>query len=505
MRHALSMSLFVGVVVGFPLACQELLASPSGPSAIGAAPAVSPTRRSAPDPNEGRYPVVEGTCPNGECLRPVPAGCLVCPACGRRTKFNLEQYERLRLGADVCNAWWSSFADEDRPPVHLYRADLRGMQLNGVLLAGTLLAHADLSGASMAGADLRRAKIYGAKATDGLVLRGAHLDGVRARLSHLAGADLHGVHLPRADLREAHLLNCNLDDADLTGATLTGALLTGAHMEHATLDGADLRRIHAREAVLMFAHATAQRANLTGADLRGAILTGVRLPRAYLRGAELQGADLTRAKLAGAQLQGASLEGTALDDAAIASASFVGAKLNRSSTLWNVEYDRGTDFRATRVAGAQGEPQVLAALRTNALRLHAESWYPDHPVLALAFRPLLSAVDYGASADRLPGVFGLVWLVFAWVYMRCPHILEDKALEPGKPWFHSKQAFRSLYFSLTVMTTLGLGDIRPNPKLGGFWFLFAHAAVMFQAACGYLLLALLAIWLTSLMLLMAPV
>ncbi|MFQ5534252.1 MAG: pentapeptide repeat-containing protein [Sphingomonadales bacterium] len=94
------------------------------------------------------------------------------------------------------------------------RADLRGLNLSNLVLAGTDFVDADLSGANLSGCDLtdadfRRANLYNAS------MRGAKLSG--ANLSH--------ANLSDADLRYAVVTGANLDGSDLWRANLAGCVI----------------------------------------------------------------------------------------------------------------------------------------------------------------------------------------------------------------------------------------------------------------------------------------
>jgi hypothetical protein len=86
--------------------------------------------------------------------------------------------------------------------------DLRGVALNGAVLAGAALA-----GRNMAGVDAQGTNLAGADLSE----------------ANLAGADLSG-----ANLRGANLKRACLRGADLTGASLDGADFTGADVTHVT-------------------------------------------------------------------------------------------------------------------------------------------------------------------------------------------------------------------------------------------------------------------------------
>ena len=96
------------------------------------------------------------------------------------------------------------------PRRSLNGADLRQLDLTGLVLTGVDLAYAQLSSALLPEVDLRRAILFAVKA-QGACLRGADL-----RQANLTAADF-----SRSDLRDARLNGANLNGTDLTGALLS--------------------------------------------------------------------------------------------------------------------------------------------------------------------------------------------------------------------------------------------------------------------------------------------
>ncbi|TDU89191.1 pentapeptide repeat protein [Kribbella voronezhensis] len=150
-----------------------------------------------------------------------------------------------------------------------YRADIRGISLQGLNLSDLWLPGADLARASLTGSDLSRANLSGAS---------------------LKEADLSDCIVLNANLDEAVLDHANLSSAVLVGSSFAGALLTGVNLSYALLRKANLRRTLLAEA------------NLSDADLRDA--------------------DLTDALLIGANLSGARFDGSSLKGAAVDPMSF---------------------------------------------------------------------------------------------------------------------------------------------------------------------------------------
>jgi uncharacterized protein YjbI with pentapeptide repeats len=149
----------------------------------------------------------------------------------------------------------------------LYDGSLKGANLEGSDLQGTVLQDADLQEANLGGtnlqgviltrANLQEAQPWQANLQEAYLvlanLRGAYLMQTDLRGAYLVQADLQGAYLDDANLQEAHLEDANLQGAHLENTNLQGSHLEGANLQEANLVGADL-----------------QEANLVGADLQEA-------------------------------------------------------------------------------------------------------------------------------------------------------------------------------------------------------------------------------------------
>ena len=116
------------------------------------------------------------------------------------------------------------------------------------IVLSSILAIAVLMGAtpSIAENSAHVAKLKATKKCEDCDLRRANLTGMnlqgvdlyRARLSDadLMGADLQGANMRRTDLRGANLANANLTGVELTNAYLQNANLAGAKLTEANLE-----------------------------------------------------------------------------------------------------------------------------------------------------------------------------------------------------------------------------------------------------------------------------
>lgn len=119
-------------------------------------------------------------------------------------------------------------------------------------------------------------------------------------LSPERGLLLLGLLSLRLDLAPLFQAGALFDAADLAGHDLRGAQLTGIR-----LAGADLRRSLLSRAILTGA-------DLSTADFRGAVLREVRMSHATLTGANLAGIDLSGSFLTDTHMVGANLAGSIL-------------------------------------------------------------------------------------------------------------------------------------------------------------------------------------------------
>jgi uncharacterized protein YjbI with pentapeptide repeats len=199
-------------------------------------------------------------------------------------------------------------ATDDSPP-DLRKANLSGLNLNGVdfkraNLAGARLVSTKLVGANLFTADLTDAVLSNAD------LSKANLDGSVLRRANFQGANLEGASLFATIIESADLSNANLSRTRIIGylraAKLGGASLRNANagadpgnqsmgVMRATFVGADLSGADLTDA------------NLFKADFSHANLTNAKLANANLMNADLIQSDLTRADLTGAKLAKANI------------------------------------------------------------------------------------------------------------------------------------------------------------------------------------------------------
>jgi len=201
------------------------------------------------------------------------------------------------------------------PMPDLARVDLRRAQLPGIALFDVNLAGADLREAFLDGATLPAlcqvrldgASLVGARTTAftdcslrSVNLTGAHFFPTSIIHSDFTGARLRGVLGGGTQTRDASFKDADLQEACLVDSSFGRADFSQANLQRAELAGCDFREAVLRDASLRDADLTF--ANLTGADLREADLRGANRACADLTQARIEGADFENANLAGARL-----------------------------------------------------------------------------------------------------------------------------------------------------------------------------------------------------------
>ena len=272
-------------------------------------------------------------------------------------------------------------------------------------------------------------------------------------------------------LQGAELGITNLQGADLNNANLEGAILFGANLEGAELYKANL-----------------QRADLVEVNLEAAVLEEANLEAAVLEMTHLQGANLLRANLQGANLEETDLQGADLQLAKLQSAWFVGVVVNGATSFLNCEIDEDTDFRNTGLENVRIEAGTKTLLKYNIRRMNWKDWYEEHRFWQWPVRLFWSISNYGISTLRIIVWFFGLALFFAGLYyilsvVSPPGVVNSlvegkEGLVPG--WLIP---FRSIYFSIVTMTTLGFGDMHANCRS-----FLGHLLLTIQVILGYVLL-----------------
>lgn len=206
---------------------------------------------------------------------------------------NPEHLKILKQGVKAWNRWRNS---KGGSYPDLSKADLSGLNLEGIDLNTSDLSRSSLKGTILYNADLSYSNLRNANLLEG-------------KLSRAILAD---VELNEADLTKANLEDADLYDADLTDAKLVKTNLSRARLEGVTLHRANLSGASLFQANLQFSDLSL--GDLTDVDLRWVDCVLVNFEKATLRNANLSFCNLVQSNLTGAILTGAKLYGTARDN-----------------------------------------------------------------------------------------------------------------------------------------------------------------------------------------------
>lgn len=214
------------------------------------------------------------------------------------------------------------------------RANLRGMDLSFINMAGWQLVEASLRGTNLTGANLSGADLRTADLAEAILDR----------------ADLTGTLLAGAILTQAQLHEAMAESADLTGADLSGAAAQGIHLARARLNGLVARDVH-------FEQADITHAFFRDANLRGAIFNQANLSSTDLTGSDCRGASFEQASFAGSVLKDTNFRDARLIDVNLQGADF--------SVALDVSPEIQGQLMHQERAKLQKEQAELASLRNN--------------------------------------------------------------------------------------------------------------------------------------------
>lgn len=265
----------------------------------------------------------------------------------------------------------------------------------------------------------------------------------------------------------AVLAGAKLDDADLSGVSLAGADLTGASLRGANLAGADLTG-----------------ASLVRAHLEGATLTRARLVKADLSAAHLHDVDFTSADLSGALLHQDDLTGVDFRDARLFGARITDPvwwlAMPRASLDGRTVFPRGLPEHP--IQDVMGLPPLLRRQIADAQYLR-DMYRKTGPLGRGVMWVWGVTCRYGQSLGRWALATGALLVVFSIAFMLAPFNFSVAGVLQGAAvtGVHRPDFWQALYFSISTMMTLGLGDVAPASAL-------ARVLVSTQEIVGYVML-----------------
>jgi uncharacterized protein YjbI with pentapeptide repeats len=196
-------------------------------------------------------------------------------------------------------------------------------------------------------------------------------------------------------------------------------------------------------------------------------IRGVRLVGENLSGVNLNKIDFYGANLEDSVFSGADLTNSWLSESNIRGTDFSWAKMD-GVLIDNVDFDHRTRFGGVNITTINFTlATLLHDLAVSQQRIqHLEQ---RHPILAKFFR---ITCDYGRSFERFLVCCFSTILFFSLLHALIPNTLNVRGF------------WNSFYFSITIFTTLGYGNIHPISTLGRIF-------VITEVSVGFLMLGLL--------------
>jgi len=232
-----------------------------------------------------------------------------------------------------------------------------------------------------------------------------------------------------------------------------------------------------------------------------------RAGRVYMEKAQLQRANLKKTlfwhtDLKGADLNDSHVEGAEfwqcnLKDADVRTlcvdnrTMFWGCHVNRYRKKKgdSTDQNRFTNFEGVPLENVRMNARAKHIMEYNIRRLNWEDWYNEHSFLKFLVKPFWQISDYGISTKGIIKTF-LKWaFIFAVIYYIFGQIAKPGVVDN---LFTNRNGikvqwwlvpFRTLYFSIVTMTTLGFGDMFANAHS-----LWGHILLSLQVILGYVLL-----------------
>ena len=187
--------------------------------------------------------------------------------------------------------------------------------------------------------------------------------------------------------------------------------------------------------------------------------------------------------------EAARLEGAEFGSAHLEGADFTVSIVDGLTLFWKCSVDRKTNFRGVGLDSCRMDEPTKYLLEYNKRRMNCEAWYKQHPRLAWPVKAFFWMSDYGRSTGRIIFTFFGLALIFAGIYylyalVNSPGIVSNLFEGNDGPVPGWLVPFRTIYFSIVTMTTLGFGDMHADCRS-----LWGHLLLTVQVILGYVLLA----------------
>ncbi len=411
------------------------------------------------------------------------------------------------------NLQGANLSDAKLQGANLERASLEKAYLEDASLQKAHLWYANLQQADLGGAHIQAAALMGAN------FQGADLQDANLQRANLGGADLQRAILERARLQNAWLGGAKLQlarlqDANLHGARLRNSRLDGANLSRAILRGADLR--HAAIVSVLVTDpetelTTTELPRLAEADLSGALLSGATIGPAVDLGTTILDKDRIRDEFCARDAKEWEKTRNSQDTDDGGQPTLLGCEAAYRQLKLN--YQESGDYQTAGQFFIREMECHRAQLDREAIRVERRvlywAWRLSSPIWASllllpgmlgwnwAFRHLRCVgywlmyylCGYGEQPGRIFGWIVAVLALFAVVQGGLGIIIapgtptESYAVLPGWGLPSWEEVKTCLYFSVVTFTTLGYGDLAPEPQVGR---ILASA----EAALGFVLMSL---------------
>lgn len=264
---------------------------------------------------------------------------------------------------------------------------------------------------------------------------------------------------------------------NLEGINLKGANLRSVDLSYVILSNANLMKANLYEADL-------EEALLLGANFRQSNLVRANMKRAQLHDTNLEKAKLNHACLINAQANYSSLNGAGIHNTYLQGADFSFSKVDGETLINTDQIDKFTNFTGVGMTSARLKPGLYETLSYNIRKFRWNEWYTKgnfiyRIIKNLFCRPFWMLSDYGRSTARILSVFIIVAFLCSVLYWFFPEIILN--IDSEAPL---DRMYRTFYFSVVTMITLGFGNMNANPN--SFW---GNSVVSFQIVFGYITLA----------------
>jgi hypothetical protein len=172
------------------------------------------------------------------------------------------------------------------------------------------------------------------------------------------------------------------------------------------------------------------------------------------------------------------------------------ARVNGETHIEYCTFDKKTNFTGVGLDSATIDPGLKTALKDNIRRLAWKKWLSQDNwkvrILKNIFvRPFWVLTDYGSSTQRIIFSFFILSILFGAVYFAFESIpglqgvVKDLRVEPEPAIWHV--LWRSMYFSIVTMTTLGFGDMHAV-RSADIWGFLGSFLLSLQVILGYVML-----------------